>query len=35
MQALLVDPVVNDAMAAEKAFETILELQHEYLGYLE
>ncbi len=34
MQALLVDPVVNDAPAAEKAFETILELQHEYLGYL-
>jgi len=34
MQALLVDPVVNDAAAAEKAFETILELQHEYLGYL-
>jgi len=34
VQALLVDPVVNNAVAAEKAFDVILELQHEYLGYL-
>lgn len=34
LQALLLDPVVNDAIAAEDAFDTILELQHEYLGYL-
>jgi len=34
LQALLVDPVVNDARAAEKAFDTIRELQQEYLGYL-
>ncbi len=35
LQALLVDPVVNDAPAAEKAFDMILDLQRAYLGYLE
>jgi len=34
LQALLVDPVVNDAPAAEKAFDMILDLQRDYLGYL-
>jgi alpha-galactosidase len=35
LQALLVDPVVTDALAAEKAFDMVLDLQRDYLGYLE
>jgi len=34
LQALLVDPVVHSARAAEQALETIIERQSEYLGYL-
>ena len=34
-QALLVDPVVNRVRSAEQLFETMLDLQHEYLGYLQ
>jgi alpha-galactosidase len=34
MQALLVDPTINSIKAAEKVFETILNYQAEYLGYL-
>jgi len=33
-QALLLDPVVYSARAAEQTLETILERQKEYLGYL-
>jgi alpha-galactosidase len=34
LQALLVDPVVDDAAAAERVLETVLFYQKEYLGYL-
>lgn len=34
LQALLVDPVVDDAAAAEKVLDTIIALQGEYLSYL-
>lgn len=34
LQALLLDPVVYSARAAEQTLETILERQKEYLGYL-
>ncbi|MHA1264515.1 MAG: family 4 glycosyl hydrolase [Candidatus Helarchaeota archaeon] len=34
LQALLVDPVVNSAKAAEKTLEEMLQLQKEYLNYL-
>lgn len=34
LQALLVDPVVDNVAAAEKALDTILELQEPYLGYI-
>ena len=32
--ALLADPIVDNAKAAEKLLSTMIELQHEYLGYL-
>ena len=32
--ALLADPVVDDAVAAEKLLKKMLETQKEYLGYL-
>lgn len=35
LQALLADPVVTSLHAAEQILETMLELQAEYLGYLE
>ena len=34
MQALLVDPVVDNVQAAEGIFNTILRVQNKYLGYL-
>jgi len=34
LQALLLDPVVQSARAAEQTLETMLHRQHEYLGYL-
>ncbi len=34
LQALLVDPVVDSARAAEQSLDTILDLQETYLGYL-
>ncbi len=34
LQAMLVDPVVDNASAAEKALDTILSLQKEFLSYL-
>ncbi len=34
LQALLVDPVVDNVEAAEKTLDTILELQEPYLGYI-
>lgn len=34
LQALLVDPVVDDAVAAERTLDTILAAQADYLGYL-
>lgn len=34
LQALLVDPVVDDATAAERTLDTIFALQHKYLSYL-
>ncbi len=34
MQALLVDPTVNNLHAAEKTLDTIMQYQSEYLGYL-
>jgi alpha-galactosidase len=34
LQALLVDPVVHSATAAEQTLDTILRLQEKYLGYL-
>ena len=34
LQALLLDPVVHSARAAEQTLETILERQADYLGYL-
>jgi len=34
LQALLVDPVVDNVGAAEKTLDTILSLQSDYLGYL-
>ena len=34
LQALLLDPVVHSARAAEQTLETILERQEQYLGYL-
>lgn len=34
LQALLVDPVVNDAAAAEQALDTILSLQKQHLSYI-
>ena len=33
-QALLADPVVDDALAAEKLLTKMLEIQDKYLGYL-
>ena len=35
LQALLVDPIVDKAGAAEKMLECMLELQKDYLGYIE
>jgi len=35
LQALLVDPVVDSALAAEKTLDTILSFQSDYLGYLQ
>ncbi|MGI6375139.1 MAG: hypothetical protein ACOX3S_03940 [Anaerolineae bacterium] len=35
LQALLLDPVVHSARAAEQTLDTILALQADYLGYLE
>ena len=32
--ALLADPVVDDARSAEKLLDTMIELQNDYLGYL-
>ena len=32
--ALLADPVVDNARSAEKLLDTIIELQNDYLGYL-
>ena len=32
--AMLVDPVVDDPKAAERLLNTMIEVQHEYLGYL-
>ena len=34
LQALLVDPVVDNIEAAEKTLDTILEFQESYLGYM-
>jgi len=34
LQALLVDPVVDDAAAAERALDTILSLQSDFLSYI-
>jgi alpha-galactosidase len=34
LQALLVDPVVENAAAAERTLEAILSYQQDYLGYL-
>ena len=34
LQALLVDPVVDDVAAAEKMMDTLLALQKDYLGYI-
>lgn len=34
LQALLVDPIVDNVEAAEKTLDTILELQEPYLGYI-
>ena len=34
LQALLVDPIVDSASAAEKTLDTILKFQSKYLGYL-
>ena len=35
LQALFADPVVDNVNAARRCFETMLELQKEYLGYLQ
>ena len=32
--AMLVDPVVDDPNAAKRLLNTMIEVQHEYLGYL-
>ena len=32
--AMLADPVVDDALAAEKLLNTVIEFQNEFLGYL-
>jgi len=34
LQALLVDPVVDDAAAAERALDAVLAYQKDYLGYI-
>ena len=32
--AMLADPVVDDALAAEKLLNTVIEFQNDFLGYL-
>ncbi len=34
LQALLADPVVHSLRAAQQTLDTILDMQHEYLGYI-
>jgi hypothetical protein len=34
LQALLVDPVVDNAVAAERTLDTILSLQADFLSYI-